>query len=79
MELWIRSQDRLHLKKVNYITINGLDIFCEDFILGTYKTQERALQILDEIDEFIDYMNIDNISTDEYGFRESTIFHMPKE
>jgi hypothetical protein len=68
-EIWIRSQDRLHLEKVNYITINGLDIFCEGFILGTYKTQERTLQILDEIQHYLE--TVIDVS--------QMVYEMPKE
>ena len=63
MELWIRSQDKNILQKVNklYVTTyaeeNGYGIYdikyddlddC-DIPLGFYKTKERALEILDEI------------------------------
>ena len=53
MELWIRSQDRKRLYKVDEITIdrnmnNTCDIWCNNY-LGTYKTKERAIEVLDEI------------------------------
>jgi hypothetical protein len=56
MELWIRSQDKRILQKVDNIfldanyenkrisTYNG-----DNTELGTYKTKERAIEILDEI------------------------------
>ena len=54
MELWIRSQDKTFLKKVNTIGIVEGQDFC--FIsenittdLGKYKSKERALEVLDEI------------------------------
>jgi hypothetical protein len=55
MNLWIRSQDRLSLKKINYITINGTDIFCEDFLLGTYQTIERTLEVFEAIQEHLEF------------------------
>ena len=52
MELWIRSQDRENLVKVDRLTIDDTNsIFCDynDFYLGTYETKERALEVLDSI------------------------------
>lgn len=59
MDLWIRSQDRTKLVKAD--NISYMDV-AEDYekevhslwndckgILGTYKTKERALEVLDEI------------------------------
>lgn len=60
MELWIRSQDKRNLKKINteiYIK-KGLSNYAEGDVyfivssgteLGEYKTKERALEVLDEI------------------------------
>ena len=64
MDLWIRSQDRMDLVKVESVILcfnkdepdNGYslkdksDRWYPD-ILGTYKTKERALEVLDEIQE----------------------------
>ena len=65
MDLWIRSQDKNILQKVNklYVTTyaeeNGYGIYdiqevddC-DIPLGFYKTRERALEILDEIQNIL--------------------------
>lgn len=61
MELWIRSQDKIKLVKVNYVYImesdNHFTIYGETIdsspIIGTYKTKERALKVLDEIQNII--------------------------
>ena len=58
MELWIRSQDRERLKKFDKIGIfEGGDgwYIGEDIIrdYGKYKTKERALEILDEIQDIL--------------------------
>lgn len=59
MDLWIRSQNKKQLSKSNKIYIKLLnteyeilsgDVF---YILGSYKTKERALEVLDEIQRFI--------------------------
>ena len=58
MDLWIRSQNKEHLIKVGLITLtNGDDVtwYLEngDYILGTYKTKERALEVLNEIQNIL--------------------------
>lgn len=63
MELWIRRQDKellVNVKKI-YIEFNGApfehlkvyNIRSENNLLGTYKTKEIALEVLDEIQYFI--------------------------
>ena len=53
MELWIRSQDKEILLKVNELEIEENMIIAFDNskyqCLGTYKTKERALEVLDKI------------------------------
>ena len=59
MELWIRSQDKTTLMKVNRIgferniddepTIYGYENYGNYERLGTYKTKERALEVLSDI------------------------------
>lgn len=51
MELWIRSQDKECLTIVNHLFTNDN---CEikqqnDLVLATYKSKERTLEILDDI------------------------------
>ena len=58
MELWIRSQDRTFLRKVNTIGIvEGRDFWSIDENLtisfGKYKTKERVLEVLDEIQDLL--------------------------
>ena len=76
MELWVRSQDKRILKKCNYIRMHEL-IENEDYVLedeeidyGRYKTKERALEVLDEI----------QIEIDTYGgTMAQRVYEMPKE
>lgn len=73
MELWIRSQDKTILMKVNALWIMENQIWCEvpfyenckkiglsitgqNHKLATYKSKERALEVLDEIQNII-YLN----------------------
>ncbi len=64
MELWIRSQDKSNLIKVSDIWIDDTDMMDRccvsimansnfSFELGNYKTKERALEVLDEIQKLI--------------------------
>ena len=58
MELWIRTQSKQSLIKVNEISINKqyedrYNIESGDWILGRYKKYERALEVLDEIQNIL--------------------------
>ena len=74
MELWIRSQDRTTLIKSNEIYIteqqNKYLIRAKrtSHILGTYKTKERALEVLDEIE------NIFSLKIENKSYNEADLF-----
>lgn len=61
MDLWIRSQDKSSLRIVSNINIiheDGKMFICNymgiaNIKLGTYKTEQRALEILDEIENHL--------------------------
>ncbi len=60
MKLWIRSQNREQLSKPNKLYVKILNeeryeiLSGEGFyVLGTYKTKERALEVLDEIQKLL--------------------------
>ena len=68
MELWIRSQDKERLIKpidfyieetIDYVNkssefdIYALNFANDDIIIGTYQTKERALEVLDEIQNIL--------------------------
>lgn len=60
MNLWVRSQDKeclTNISNIQYVYKNymhGLGTYYDNLkILGTYKTKERALEVLDEIQNFI--------------------------
>ena len=67
MELWIRSQDKEVLTKVIdvYKQADTNEIWsysdsCIKNCLGVYKTEERALEVLDEIQRHIVVINDNN-------------------
>ena len=57
IELWIRSQDSELLEKVDGITLDrkGIEIYSTRTgrIFGIYSSKERALEVLDEIQEYM--------------------------
>lgn len=89
MELWIRSQDRTTLIKSYEIYIteqqNKYLIRAKrtSHILGVYNTIERALEVLDEIQNIFS-LKIENKSYDEADLvlkakMLNSVYEMPKE
>lgn len=97
MELWIRSQDKevlLNIKGIQYqnyklvenetVEANiliGLYNYYDNEILGEYETKERALEVLDEIqDELIgsDFMPIEKNEEVVLTCGSAKIYEMPE-
>ena len=64
MELWIRSQDKMDIMKVESLhideipTFNDVNIICytsgnKYSNIGHYKNKKRALEVLDEIEDLM--------------------------
>lgn len=57
--MWIRSQDGRCLIKASHIRINGFDIeVLQSFgcsLIGKYSTKEKALKVLDIIEDRLIY------------------------
>lgn len=60
MELWVRSQDKeclTNISNIQYVyknNMHGLGTYYDNLkILGTYKTKERAIEVLDEIQSLL--------------------------
>lgn len=80
MELWIRSQDKTILINVKNLliddkdnsiyTVETLDIGTHTANLGKYKSQERALEVLDEIRNSILALSLKDIK--EQNIKEYT-------
>lgn len=71
MNLWVRSQDKEVLTRVVDIwkdadenEIWSQSSFATKNCLGIYKTKERALEVLDEIEERIMLINTINLAKD---------------
>lgn len=55
--MWIRSQDRKKLTEIHDVTIyRDKQIWAGCSFIGEYSTEEKALKVLDEIQELI-YFN----------------------
>ena len=75
MDLYVRSQDRMMLVKVNELAVckvcNNYTIMVtttdvqHQFMCGTYSTKEKALKVLDDIQKYL-YSNCSTIN--ELGF-----------
>lgn len=83
MEIWVRSQDRKNLIKINALYTDipsdfgqeGFGVYCDKrdsyvsntlLKIGQYKTKERTLEVLDEIQELIKpktLINVENFNT----------------
>ena len=90
MNLWIRSQDREKITKVNSVnisefqdsiticgSIDGINLFS----LASYKTKERELEVLDEIQKKINMINLGHdFGSPMIDLNNPTyIYKMPKE
>lgn len=53
--MWIRSQDRKVLTKIDDLAIDGANqIWGDCCLLGKYSSEEKALKVLDRIEELIE-------------------------
>ena len=90
--MWIRSQNKKILSKVNEVLICTMDdnkYFIEGFwnrgsdTLGIYSSEEKALKVLDEIKDAIEdtfYYNIENLGCGSYALKKGCeIYEMPQD
>lgn len=88
MELWIRSQNMQLIRKANYEMCynerNGHNyIVIDGDVLGSYKTKERAIEVLDEIENILkpqEYEIPTTLNTFIFSTNISNyVYQMPKE
>ena len=91
MELWIRSQDKRTLINTRRIDVDDNNIivwdegrYADEIFLGTYKTEKRALEVLDEIQKLLmpisEYkQEIDNLTINYKNSIDTAIYEMPSE
>ncbi len=85
MDLWIRSQDKEYLMKIDRV---DYDLSCGEHrimvngyetLVGKYKTKERALEILDEIQKkLMDFKVEFNDSGVTYKDVSVLVYEMPE-
>ncbi|HGM3506567.1 TPA: hypothetical protein ACKOR7_001136 [Clostridioides difficile] len=80
----IRSQDRLDLMRVNRVEISNNRVYAmlEDDIrkIGEYESNERAMQVLNEIQKFIENgVRTDYIDSCRVRHNQEKVFEMPFE
>lgn len=85
MELWIRSQEKTRLVKCNNILAYQFDDETygiqvnNDCFVGEYKTKERALEVLDEIQYLLNNNFCYSKELDQYITCNNAIYEMPKD
>lgn len=89
MELWIRSQDRGTLVKAEIVDVfeggnkskNHFFIRVLGDYVGEYETEERALEVLDEIQDKLKVLAIDEAGAEFIIARNLVpiIYEMPKD
>lgn len=92
MELWIRSQDKTDFIKARSIAItkenyNETGFYVNGCLFGMYKTKERALSIINEIEQMMtlnevisgDYKEQDLKLKSLYLQQSNLIFNLPEE
>jgi hypothetical protein len=92
MELWIRSQDKECLVKISNIQYvlrketncgisteyHYIGTYYDNLkILGTYKTKERALEVLNEIQNML-YAGLKATNNNQLAGTTSIVYQMPK-
>ena len=73
--------ERESIKFKGYKIVGYFDKNTEYEILGTYKTKERAIEILDEVQNKLNIRHCDDVGTQFILINEMTpvIYEMPKE
>ena len=91
MELWIRSQDKRILQKVDNVYLNANyenkrictnDSRDYESDLGEYETEERAIEVLDEIHRLLINLQCLEVAPDVYKIIKGNlncVYEMPQE
>lgn len=81
--MWIRSQDKTELIKSDYIIVIKNEIRAstnsDGFLItiGEYSSQEKALKVLDMIQECIEHNNSHQSARIGIPYLEYNVFQMP--
>lgn len=54
--MWIRSQDKKILTEIHDVEVDsGFKVWGSGMLIGEYSTEEKALKVLDRIEELIQH------------------------
>lgn len=80
----IRSQDKTNLMQINQIKIDGSQVYAvfeskiDTIKIGDYENNTRAIQVLDNIQNFIENgTKYDYITSNKVRYNVNKIFQMP--
>lgn len=92
LSMWIRNQRKNALVNINFLRVINDGNYClicgattdgYDCELGVYSTEEKALDVLDEIKDAIEdtfYYNIENLGCGSYALKKGCeIYEMPQD
>lgn len=92
MEIWVRSQNKEFLKLCNEFRICervkdkkivGYSVDCFDVELGVYSTKEKALKVMDKLDNGISYFKsreiLDRYRKDSWFYQYNYVINMPQD
>lgn len=82
--MWIRSQDRKILTEIHNLDIDDINqIWDCSSLIGKYSSEEKALKVLDEIQNAVEntnYYNIDNFCLGTYALKRGPqVYQMPQD
>ncbi|SFJ26754.1 hypothetical protein SAMN02910355_1882 [Terrisporobacter glycolicus] len=89
--MWIRSQDKkslvnvdsIHCDELMFGNYNGTPVYTmlsnRTHTLGVYKSEERALEVLDQIHNVVARNSSRDYLSGKYRVNQNYVFEMPKE
>lgn len=78
--MWIRSQDRKILTEIHDVEIDsGFKVWGSGSLIGEYSTQEKAIKVLDMIQEKIIERELMNFGLAKRFSYEHCAFQMPQD
>ena len=80
MGIWIRSQDKKILTEIHDVEIDsGFKVWGSGSLIGEYSTQEKAIKVLDMIQEKIIERELMNFGLAKRFSYEHCAFQMPQD
>ncbi|WP_195238612.1 hypothetical protein [Romboutsia sp. 1001285H_161024_C4] len=78
--MWIRTQDKKELINTEHIAVEKKRICSQHTTLGEYESEQRAIEVLDEIQkELFHGIKLDYITSGGVRHYRDKIFEMPTE